>query len=186
MVAEKKERAFKRIGSYIRADARQSIRVSIRNSRPGEPPKAKRRNFKNSIVFAADAEGVVTGPRLQHPADNTPHVLEAGGWRQDTLGRVRYRWTKANPDKVREARRQAKIEAKARRKDPLAPVTQTNRIRSQRELDAIREWYISRRIETGLTRQEERRLVRFHIDRRPYMQPAFEKNKQKAMMLLGR
>lgn len=186
MTEQKKTRAFKQVGAYIRADARQSIRVSVRNSKPGEPPKAKRRTFKNSIVFAADSESVVTGPRRQHPADSTPRILEDSGWRQDTLGRIRYRWAKANPEKMRELRKQAKAQARANRKDKSATPEPTKRVRSPRELDAIRRYYMERHIYTGLTRQEEKRLVRFHIDRRPYVQPAFEKNKQKALMLLGR
>lgn len=184
MVASKKERAFKRVGAYIRADARQSIRVSIRNSKPGEPPKAKRRNFKNSIRYAADTEGVVVGPVRQHPANSTPHILEASGWRQDTIGRIRARWEKANPEETRRLRKEEKAAARLRAKNNNEP---QKRIRSKKELEHIREYYAAKGISrTSLTRGEKDRVVRFHIARRPFIQPAFEKNKKKALVLLGR
>ncbi len=184
MVDAKKERAFKRVGAYIRSDARNSIRVSIRNSRPGEPPKAKRRNFKNSIRFVADKEGVVVGPVRAYPADSTPHILEASGWRSDTLGRVRARWERANPEKARELRRKEKAAAKAQRKAKGAPAPNSARRRSPEELEHIREYYSQRGQKTALSKAEQKKTVRFFIARRPYMEPAFNKNKQKALALL--
>lgn len=182
MTEQKKTRAFKQAGAYIRADARQSIRVSIRNSKPGEPPKAKRRNFKNSIRFAADAESVVVGPVRQHPANSTPHVLESSGWRTDTLGRIKARWERANPEKAREQRRKEKSALAAKIKRGEA---KPKRVRSQRELMHIREYYAERGIESKLTNTERQKPIRFFIARRPYMAPALNKNKQKVLTLLS-
>lgn len=178
MVDSKKERAFKKAGAFIRADARQSIRVSIRNSKPGEPPKAKRRTFKNSIRFAADKESVVTGPVRAAPANSTPHVLEAGGWRSDKLWKVRARWGKANPEKARENRKNEK----ARRKQE-AKATGT-RYRSQREIDAIRRKLSQKGVAVSHAADGDK-VVKFYIARRPYMEPALTKNKPKVLMLLG-
>lgn len=179
MVDGKKERMFKRAGAFIRADARQSIRVSIRNSKPGEPPKAKRRTFKQSIVFAADKDGVVVGPVRAYPANSTPHILEASGWRVDTLGRIRARWERANPEKAREQRRKEKAAMKATTKRETAP-----RQRSQAELEHIREYYQKKGATERLTKAQAEKKIRFHIARRPYMEPAFNKNKQKTLALL--
>ena len=187
MVATKKEQAFKRVGAYIRRDARQSIRVSIRNSKPGEPPKAKRRNFKNSIRFAADKESVVVGPVRAEPANSTPHILEAGGWRQDTLGRIRARWERANPEKVREERRQEMARLRAQKKANAADGKPT-RIRSKRERMHIREYYQKRGQYYDwrrLSDAEKEKVIRFRIARRPYMEPALNKNKQKTLALLA-
>lgn len=198
MVDSKKERAFKRAGAYIRADARQSIRVSIRNSKPGEPPKAKRRTFKNSIVFVADKESVVTGPIRQHPANSTPHVLESGGWRSDTRERVKARWERANPEKAREQRRQMKAAAKLARKNQATQDETPKRVRSEKELKAIQRWYEIHgdnpnyrkgkkkdRPADYLTPTEKNEKIRFYIQRRPYIEPAFQKNKQKMLALFS-
>ena len=185
MVAEKKERVFKRAGAYIRADARQSVRVSIRNSKPGEPPKAKSRRFKNSIRFVADSEGVVVGPVRAYPANSTPHILEASGWRTDTLGHIRARWEKANPEKFRELRRQDKAALRAKKERKTPKLTNPDRVRSKRELEHIYEYYASRGSKTTLTQTQYEKQVRFFIARRPYMEPALNKNKQKTLALLA-
>lgn len=176
MTEQKQERAFKRVGAFIRADARQSIRVSIRNSKPGEPPKAKSRKFKNSIAFAADKEGVVTGPIRVAPANSTPHILEASGWRQDTLGAIQARWDKANPQLARQRRKQQK--ASSKNKGP------NKRQYSQDELDHIRTYYQQKGQQTSPTSAQRKQVVRFFIARRPYVEPAFQKNKQKTLALL--
>lgn len=175
MVAAKKERAFKKVGAFVRSDARHSIRVSIRNSKPGQPPLAKRRTFKNTIRFEADKEGVVTGPIYAAPANSTPHILEAGGWRVDSIGRIRARWERANPEKTREQRRQENAERRERKKNG-------ERVYSKKEIEAIRR---KESAKGRQTKQELRRMVRFHIARRPYMEPAFNKNKMKTLTLLG-
>ena len=180
MTEAKQERAFKRVGSFIRSDARHSIRVSIRNSKPGEPPKAKRRTFKNTILFAADKNGVVVGPIYAFPANNTPHVLEAGGWRSDTIAKIRARWERANPEKARQQRKQWKAQQKASQNNG-----KPKRQRSQAELDHIREYYQKKGVPTAPTSQQLNKVVRFHIARRPYIEPAFNKNKQKTMALLN-
>jgi len=188
MVDAKKERAFKRAGAFIRADARQSIRVSIRNSKPGEPPKAKSRKMKNTIVFAADKDSVVTGSVRYAPADSTPHILEGSGWRQDTIGRIKARWERANPQEARRLRKEQKAQARAAKKNkPKAPPVK--RERSQAELDHIREYYQKKNVGAqmtadSLTSAQSKKLVRFFIARRPYIQPAFEKNKQKVLALM--
>ena len=177
MTEAKQERAFKRVGSFIRSDARHSIRVSIRNSKPGEPPKAKRRTFKNTILFAADKNGVVVGPIYAFPANNTPHVLEAGGWRTDSLGAIQARWDKANPQAARQQRKQWKAQSK--NKGP------NKRTYSQDELDHIRTYYQNKGQQTSPTSAQRKQAVHFFIARRPYIEPAFNKNKQKTMALLN-
>lgn len=176
MTNAKQERAFKRVGAFIRSDARHSIRVSIRNSQPGDPPKAKSRKFKNSIVFAADAKGVVTGPVRAAPANSTPHILEASGWRTDSLGAIQARWDKANPQAARQQRKQWKAQSK--NKGP------NKRTYSQDELDHIRTYYQNKGQKTSPTSAQRKQAVHFFIARRPYIEPAFNKNKQKTLALL--
>lgn len=159
MVDAKRERVFKRAGAYIRSDARHSIRVSKRNSKPGQPPLAKRRTFKNSIWFKGDVVGVVTGPVRQAPANSTPHILEVGGWRRDMLWKIRKRWEEANGK---------------RKKKPNTKKNPGGRPLTKRQIDAIR-----RKQGYG----KDTRMVLFYIQPRPYMGPAFRKNAPAIMTL---
>ena len=180
MVDVKRVRAFKRAGAYIRADARQSIRVSIHNSKPGEPPKAKSRKLKNTIVFAADKDSVVTGSVRYAPANSTPRILEGSGWRQDTLGRIKARWEKANPALARQQKGQNKQQNKKKNKKASGPKRQ----RSKAELDHIRDYYKQRGDNSYIPPDEYNRVVRFFIARRPYIEPAYKKNKPKILALM--
>lgn len=155
MVNAKRERAFKKAGAFIRSDARHSIRVSKRNSKPGQPPLAKRRTFKNSIWFKGDPAGVVTGPIRQAPANSTPHILEAGGWRTDVLWKIRKRWEEANGK-----RRKPPKPKPGRPKLTPAQVAAIRRKKGQ-PLDTTK--------------------VTFYIAPRPYMGPAFKKNAPRIM-----
>ena len=178
MVDAKKVRAFKRAGAYIRADARQSIRASIHNSKPGEPPKAKSRKMKNTIVFAADKDSVVTGSVRYAPADSTPHILEGSGWRQDTIGHIKERWEKANPALARQQNKQNK------KKKQNKKTSGQKRQRSKAELDHIRDYYKQRGDNSYIPPDEYNKVVRFFIARRPYIEPAYKKNKQKILALM--
>lgn len=179
MVDAKKERTFKRAGAYIRADARQSIRVSVRNSKPGSPPLAKSRKMKNTIVFSADKDSVVTGSVRYAPADSTPRILEGSGWRQDTIGRIKARWERANPA---QARQQKKQQNKQKKQNKQA--SGQKRQRSKAELAHIYDYYKQHGGSSYIPPADYTKTVRFFIARRPYIEPAYKKNKQKILALM--
>lgn len=162
--------AFKKAGAYIRRSARQSIKKSRKNSAPGEPPKAKSRKLKATITYAADTEGVVIGPERVAPANSTPAVLEYGGRRSSTIAAIQ-----ARVARTQDARHKPKPRPSKRRGKPGQKWTREKR-------DAI----IMRRRARGekvddLTSAEEQRRVSFTIAPRPYMAPAFRKNKAAAV-----
>jgi hypothetical protein len=64
--------AFKNFGhaaARIRKDAIESIVVSPVASTPGTPPHTRRKQLTNAIVFDANKDGAVIGPRFSRVGD---------------------------------------------------------------------------------------------------------------------
>jgi hypothetical protein len=79
------QRNLSKFGAFVRSDARHSIRLRSRASRPGEPPTNQTGTLKGLIYFSYDrrSRSVVIGPepfssRIAGPAV-VPKVLEYGG-----------------------------------------------------------------------------------------------------------
>lgn len=160
MVDAKKLAAFKKAGAFIRSDARHSIRVSMRNSLPGQPPLAKRRSFKNSIRFYADKDGVDTGPVYMKPGNNTPHILEVGGRRGDFIYNIKRRWNRAHGYIPHNKRRPSG--------NKYTPA----------QVAAIRR-------KLGQPPDPLGKYVTFYIAPRPYITPALNKNRAKIMTMFS-
>jgi len=85
-VGVKRANAMAKAGSYIKRDAKQSIRQRKRPSLPGQPPSSHRGDLKRLIFFAFDptTESMLIGPEA-FPSATTrigptiPEVLEEGG-----------------------------------------------------------------------------------------------------------
>lgn len=169
------EKAFKQAGAYVRQVARRSVRVSKKSSKPGEPPKAKGRRFKNSIIYEADAAGVTIGPIRFQDGDSTQAVLEFGGSRRSTLGAI--------------IGRKARGDARLRRQTALPPKKRAPYAGTWREKIARRDAMIERLRNAGklskdvLTSSEKKEVKTFRIAARPYMGPALDKSKSKAVEL---
>lgn len=78
--------ALSKYGSFVRTDARRSIRKGPRKKAykavPGSPPRSWQGNLRDLIFFGYDTstESVVVGPALFKQASPTaPHLLEFGG-----------------------------------------------------------------------------------------------------------
>ena len=79
---EKAERrVLRRIGSYIRVSARQSIRKRKSPAPPGKPPRSKTGFLKNSILFdySPYTSSVVIGPARNGKRGTVTPALEYGG-----------------------------------------------------------------------------------------------------------
>lgn len=96
-------KVLSRIGSFIRRDARKSIRSGGKKhkvSAPGEPPRSHTGDLKNGIVFAyvEDTKSVVIGPikmvtkgASPFGGATIPQILEEGGTTPGFRGRGRRR-----------------------------------------------------------------------------------------------
>ncbi len=169
------EKAFKQAGAYVRQAARRSVRVAKKNSKPGEPPKAKGKRFKSSIVFAADAAGVTIGPIRFTDGNSTQAVLEFGGTRRATLGAIVARKERADP--------------RLKKAHALPPKKREAYSGTWREKIARRDAMIKRLRTAGkisedvLTSKESKTVKTFRVAPRPYMGPALNKSKATAVDL---
>ena len=169
------EKAFKQAGAYVRQTARRSVRQAKKNSKPGEPPKAKGERFKNSIIFEADAAGVTIGPIRFGDGNATQVILEYGGTRRATLGAIIARKERADP--------------RLKKANALPPKKRAAYSGTWREKAARRDAMIKRLRAEGkiaqdvLTSKERKTLKTFRVAPRPYMAPALNKSKAKAVDL---
>ena len=113
------------------------------------------------------------------PADSTPRILEGSGWRQDTIGRIKARWERANPA---QARQQKKQQNKQKKQNKQA--SGQKRQRSKAELAHIYDYYKQHGGSSYIPPADYTKTVRFFIARRPYIEPAYKKNKQKILALM--
>ena len=163
--------AFRRAGAVVRLTARRSIRTVKKASKPGNPPHARGRRFKNSITYQSDAGGVVVGPVRFQNFDSTPAVLEYGGQRTTTLGAIVAR--KLRADKV------------LKRQNQLPPRKSKRTGKDWRAKIHNRDAMIRRLRAAGkigsdvLTTDESREKKTFRIAPRPYMGPALNVNRDK-------
>ena len=163
--------AFRRAGAVVRLTARRSIRTVKKPSTPGNPPHARGRRFKNSIMYQSDAGGVVVGPVRFQNFDSTPAVLEFGGQRTTALGAIVAR--KMRADKVLNRQNQLPArKSKRTGKDWRAKIH--NRDAMIKRLRAAGK--IGPNV---LTTDESREKKTFRIAPRPYMGPALEVNRDK-------
>lgn len=163
--------AFRRAGAVVRLTARRSIRTVKKPSTPGNPPHARGRRFKNSIMYQSDAGGVVVGPVRFQNFDSTPAVLEYGGQRTSALGAIIAR--KLRADKVLNRQNQLPArKSKRTGKDWRAKIH--NRDAMIRRLRAA-----GKIGENVLTSSESREKKTFRIAPRPYMGPALNVNRDK-------
>lgn len=163
--------AFRRAGAVVRLTARRSIRTVKKPSTPGNPPHARGRRFKNSIMYQSDAGGVVVGPVRFQNFDSTPAVLEHGGQRTTALGAIVAR--KLRADKV------------LKRQNQLPPRKSKRTGKDWRAKIHNRDAMIRRLRAAGkigsnvLTSDESREKKTFRIAPRPYMGPALDVNRAK-------
>ncbi len=80
-VSRAERRVLSRFGSYVRADAKASIRRRKRASQPGQPPTNRTGLLKKHIFFVYEARrrSVVIGPALLGRSTGAQQILEHGG-----------------------------------------------------------------------------------------------------------
>ena len=102
-------RALSKAGSFIRRDARQSMRKAKIKSKPGNPPHVHKGQVKRFLFFAyePDTASVIIGPeKISGVTSKTAlHALEYGGETTMVIGkrhRRRYWWQKAPHNEYRQ------------------------------------------------------------------------------------
>lgn len=170
--------SLSRFGAFVRSDARHSIRKRKKASAPGQPPTSRTGLLKRHIYFAYDAtkKSVVIGAaRLNGVAgEAAPRVLEHGG----TVGvkrrfgsRVVRRLGQTGEIRVGgPPGRSTKNGITYARLNTPAQVRRANQIN--------RHAYGP---EGGQTILRLAGLGKINLSPRPYMKPAFDKNRRKAV-----
>lgn len=71
--------ALKKAGSFVRSDARRSMRERAKPAPPGKPPRVVKGQLKQFLFFVVDrAESVTIGP-IKLRQGGAPAILEYGG-----------------------------------------------------------------------------------------------------------
>lgn len=81
LVDQRTKRVLSKIGAFVRATARESIRRAKKPSKPGRPPHTRTGLIKKIIfIYNPSSKSVVVGPmKLNKPTQSALPALEYGG-----------------------------------------------------------------------------------------------------------